>query len=100
MGIAGRIGRDAQVSEIRGESQRACDRGGVLGVRNAVAAPIFLSFLSPPDASIGRFARHGWRSENGTVTVLSRNDGGFSLILCERAWQNRLFRRRRMNYGR
>jgi hypothetical protein len=55
-----------------------------LGVRNAVAAPIFLSFLSPPDASIGRFARHGWRSENGTVTVLSRNDGGFSLILSER----------------
>jgi hypothetical protein len=45
----------------------------------------FLSFLSPPDASIGRFARHGWRPENGTVTVLSRNDGGFSLILSERA---------------
>jgi len=45
----------------------------------------FCLFLSPPDASIGHFARHGWRSENGTVTVLSRNDGGFSLILSERA---------------
>jgi len=56
-----------------------------LGVRNTVPAPIFFVFFSPPDASIGRFARHGWRSENGTVTVLSRNDGGFSLILSERA---------------
>jgi hypothetical protein len=42
-------------------------------------------FSPPPDASIGHFARHGWRSENGAVTVLSRNDGGFSLILSERA---------------
>jgi len=45
----------------------------------------FCLFLSPPDASIGRFAPHGWRAENGAVTVLSRNDGGFSLILSERA---------------
>jgi hypothetical protein len=82
MGIAGTNREDAQVSEIRGESQRARNRGGVLGVRNADAAAIF---SPPPDASIGHFARHGWRSENGAVTVLSRNDGGFSLILSERA---------------
>jgi hypothetical protein len=56
-----------------------------LGVRNAAAAAIFLSFLSPPDASLGHFTPRGWRSENGTVTVLSRNDGGFLLILSERA---------------
>jgi hypothetical protein len=51
-------------------------------VRNAAAVPIF---SPPPDASTGHFARRGLRPENGAVTVLSRNDGGFSLILSERA---------------
>jgi hypothetical protein len=53
-----------------------------LGVRNARSAPFFS--LSPA-ASIGRFARHGFDIQNGAVTVLSRNDGDFSLILSERA---------------
>jgi hypothetical protein len=42
-------------------------------------------FSLSPAASIGRFARHGFRIQNGAVTVLSRNDGDFSLILSERA---------------
>jgi hypothetical protein len=36
-------------------------------------------------ASIGHFAPLGFCFENGVVTVLSRNDGAFSLILSERA---------------
>jgi hypothetical protein len=42
-------------------------------------------FFAVTAASIGRFARHGFRIQNGAVTVLSRNDGDFSLILSERA---------------
>jgi hypothetical protein len=42
-------------------------------------------FRALPTASIGHFAPRGFRFENGAVTVLSRNDGAFSLILSERA---------------
>jgi hypothetical protein len=65
-----------------------------LGVRNARSVPFF---APSPAASIGHFGRHGLRIQNGAVTVLSRNDGVFSLILSERACQNRHFRRPRMN---
>jgi len=37
------------------------------------------------------FGRHGFHIQNGAVTIPSRNDGAFSLILSERAWENRHF---------
>jgi hypothetical protein len=42
-------------------------------------------FLLSPAVAIMRFTRHGFHIQNGAVTVPSRNDGDFSLILSERA---------------
>jgi hypothetical protein len=52
------------------------------GVRNAVATPIFCAVAA---VRIGHFGRHGFHIQNGAVTVPSRNDGDFLLILSERA---------------
>jgi hypothetical protein len=51
-------------------------------VCNVRSAQLFGSSLG---AAIGRFARRGFHFQNGAVTVPSRNDGDFSLILSERA---------------
>jgi hypothetical protein len=58
---------------------KASDASGVRNVRSGQF------FAPPPAASIGRFARRGFHFQNGAVTLLSRNDGDFSLILSERA---------------
>ncbi len=83
MGIAG-TNREGMRKYRRfvGNLKWRSSRGGDLGVRNANAA----QFLEPwRAASIGHFAPRGFCFENGAVTVLSRNDGAFSLILSERA---------------
>ena len=83
MGIAG-TNREGMrkyrrfVENLKGSS----DRGGALGVCNARSGQFF---APSPAASIGHFGRHGLRIQNGAVTVPSRNDGVFSLILSERA---------------
>jgi hypothetical protein len=51
------------------------------GVRNARSEEFF---APSPAASIGHFGRHGFHIQTGGVTVPSRNDGAFSLILSER----------------
>jgi len=53
-----------------------------LGVCNARSGQFF---APSPAASIGHFERHGFHIQNGGVTVPSRNDGDFLLILSERA---------------
>jgi hypothetical protein len=67
---------------------------GLWGVCNASLGQFFEPL---PAAAIGHFGRHGFRFQNGAVTVLSRNGGVFPLILSERAYQNRHFRRPRLN---